>query len=476
MKKISKEQLVKIAKSRPWFVQGFNGLPLYLHNVAANTGWMIKEVCGTSYTHFFLSIHESRAKWGYDEEDMANVGHGYYKKIKKISQLKNLEAKHKARYFKARKLTGNIKNDDLQKLSFKDLVSVAQKLSNELTSSVGIAHSQEGISFVSEMKLKHMLDKRNLNTSENFQLLSSPIKPSFLSEAQILLWHIGHSAGSKRGKLIKKFQKEFSWLDNSYVRGKTFTREGVLEKTKHQKYLPSITELRKTNSAKQRLMKELQLTPEERFVIQTIEIVTKWQDNRKKFIMQAIGKFEPAVIELAKRLNMETDEFKYICPKELTYNNLTSKKFLAELKSRWPGGIFYSLEHGVLVYSSSEGKYIEKQIAKTQDQGITKLKGMVACKGIVKGYVKICRSIHDIIKVEKGEILVASMTRPEFLPAMQKAAGFITDEGGITSHAAIVSREMNKPCIIGTKIATQVFKDGDLVEVDANKGIVRKIQ
>ena len=101
---------------------------------------------------------------------------------------------------------------------------------------------------------------------------------------------------------------------------------------------------------------------------------------------------------------------------------------------------------------------------------------MVACKGIVKGRVKICRSIHDIIKVEKGEILVASMTRPEFLPAMQKAAGFITDEGGITSHAAIVSREMNKPCIIGTKIATQVFKDGDIIEVDANTGMVKKIK
>jgi pyruvate,water dikinase len=56
---------------------------------------------------------------------------------------------------------------------------------------------------------------------------------------------------------------------------------------------------------------------------------------------------------------------------------------------------------------------------------------------------------------------------------MEKAAAFITDEGGITCHAAIVSRELKKPCIIGTKIATQVLKDGDLVEVDANNGVVK---
>tara|TARA_Y100000310_G_scaffold338021_1_gene426573 strand:- start:1597 stop:1776 length:180 start_codon:yes stop_codon:yes gene_type:complete len=59
---------------------------------------------------------------------------------------------------------------------------------------------------------------------------------------------------------------------------------------------------------------------------------------------------------------------------------------------------------------------------------------------------------------------------------MKKAAAFVTDEGGVTCHAAIVSREMKKPCIIGTKIATKVLKDNDLVEVDANKGIVRKIK
>ncbi len=68
------------------------------------------------------------------------------------------------------------------------------------------------------------------------------------------------------------------------------------------------------------------------------------------------------------------------------------------------------------------------------------------------------------------------MTTPEMVPAMKKAGAFVTDEGGVTCHAAIIAREMKKPCIIGTKIATKVLKTGDMVKVDAEKGIVRIIK
>ena len=65
--------------------------------------------------------------------------------------------------------------------------------------------------------------------------------------------------------------------------------------------------------------------------------------------------------------------------------------------------------------------------------------------------------------------------RPEYMPVMHLAAAFVTDEGGITSHAAIVSRELNIPCVIGTKISTEVFRDGDILEVKASHGIVRRV-
>lgn len=95
---------------------------------------------------------------------------------------------------------------------------------------------------------------------------------------------------------------------------------------------------------------------------------------------------------------------------------------------------------------------------------------------MVRGIVKILESHKENDKLKKGEILVVSMTTPDFISAMEKAAAIITDEGGITCHAAIISRELGIPCIIGTKIATKVLKDGDYVEVNANTGIITKLK
>lgn len=120
--------------------------------------------------------------------------------------------------------------------------------------------------------------------------------------------------------------------------------------------------------------------------------------------------------------------------------------------------------------------YFQKAFRHLERKGnAATLKGNVAFAGVVRGTVKVLYSSDDIAKVQRGDILIATMTFPNYIPAMEKAAAFVTDEGGILCHAAIVSREMKKPCIIGTKIATKVFKDGDRVEVDAEKGIVRKL-
>ncbi len=106
------------------------------------------------------------------------------------------------------------------------------------------------------------------------------------------------------------------------------------------------------------------------------------------------------------------------------------------------------------------------------DHGDNLLNGQSAFKGKVKGIVRIVKRKDQVEQMLDGEIIVSPMTTPDMVPAMKKALAFVTDEGGITCHAAIIAREMQKPCIIGTKFATQVLKDGDEIEVDADRGIV----
>ncbi len=105
-----------------------------------------------------------------------------------------------------------------------------------------------------------------------------------------------------------------------------------------------------------------------------------------------------------------------------------------------------------------------------------KISGEVACKGFAKGKVRRVMGHKEINQLLEGEILVSPMTMPDFLPAMKKAAAIVTDEGGQMCHAAIVARELGKPCIVGTKVATTILKDGDWIEVDANHGTVKILE
>ena len=104
------------------------------------------------------------------------------------------------------------------------------------------------------------------------------------------------------------------------------------------------------------------------------------------------------------------------------------------------------------------------------------IKGTIGSKGKAIGKAVIVQTKHDLRRVFPGAIMVAVTTNPDFVPAMQKCAAIVTDEGGLTCHAAIVSRELHKPCIVGTKTATKVFNEGELIEVDATKGVVSKLQ
>lgn len=112
-----------------------------------------------------------------------------------------------------------------------------------------------------------------------------------------------------------------------------------------------------------------------------------------------------------------------------------------------------------------------------------KIKGTIANNGKAEGTAIIAPMMTDKKRIEKvikkmklGDILIAQSTSPELMTLCHKASAIVTDQGGMLSHAAIVSREMKIPCIVGTNIATKVFKDGDQIEVDANKGTVRKIK
>jgi pyruvate,water dikinase len=100
------------------------------------------------------------------------------------------------------------------------------------------------------------------------------------------------------------------------------------------------------------------------------------------------------------------------------------------------------------------------------------LKGIPASPGIAKGKVRIILDPSQTSKMKNGDILVTLMTNPLFVPAIQKAKAIVTDVGGLLSHAAIVSRELGIPCVVGTKRATKILRDNQQIKVDGEKGTI----
>lgn len=172
--------------------------------------------------------------------------------------------------------------------------------------------------------------------------------------------------------------------------------------------------------------------------------------------------------------NMVSKEYqqyiKFLFIEEIFQNKMPS---MDTLKKRKNGYIFFDNKFELVENPSS---WLKKRniLIKSLQNGKT-IKGNIAFNGKITGRVCQVFKKDDFKKFEKGNILVTTMTTPKFTPILKIAGAIVTDEGGITCHAAIIARELKIPCIIGCKNATEVLKDDMIVEVNANEGIINII-
>ncbi len=196
-----------------------------------------------------------------------------------------------------------------------------------------------------------------------------------------------------------------------------------------------------------------------------IGFFTYIRDVRKRCNMIFNGMIDRYLKSECKRLNLSYEDAVMLIPEEFEIQKLT--------KLRSYKGVRYirPTHSGIVDISKNEW---DKLV--TIDEDTTEVKGIVASNGKAEGFVKVIFNPSEFHKLNKGDIIVTSMTRPEFAPILNKAAAIVTNEGSITCHAAIISRELKIPCIISTGNATRALKDGDYVEVDANAGVVRVLK
>lgn len=311
-----------------------------------------------------------------------------------------------------------------------------------------------------EQELAHVLE-----------VLTAPTKISFYQEEEAALAHATDLA---------QHQQNFYWLKNSYAGTQVLPVEFFSE---HKKELNKNLEqeiknkLAETPARKASAQKQYNLPVEIMEIADAIDDGVCWQDERKKYIFMILHYLDVLAREVAKRFSYDFNELH-----DLWYNQIgdivAGKDLHAELARR-KSGFGVRFFHDCTELSAEEVTYFWNLYGTEKVAvGATEVKGIVASKGkggVVRGKVHILLDPNKAESFKDGEVLVAPMTSPEYAFVMKKACAIITDTGGLTSHAAIVSRELNIPCIVGSKVATTVFKDGDLVEIDAFKGTARKL-
>lgn len=302
-----------------------------------------------------------------------------------------------------------------------------------------------GLGYALDYSIDQYLKKHNIEFTS-----IKPFGNSFLSVEKFQLRKIFEIIDEKEQTIaLKKHCLNYSWLLNNYVGNKELSVDYFIN--------------RKQEVHDFELLGEINIEykkPETLF--EWFSLLVYVRDERKRVNMIAIGLMNRYLKSECERLNINynnavlctVDEFELLKEKKIPERNERFLKFTCT---------------GPVDITESEWV----ALLETNLESTGEIKGTIACKGIATGKVKIVLSVNDFSKVEKDDIIVASMTRPDFAPILGRCSAIVTNEGGITCHAAIVSRELKIPCIIGTMDATKILKDGDIVEVDADKGIVR---
>jgi phosphohistidine swiveling domain-containing protein len=261
--------------------------------------------------------------------------------------------------------------------------------------------------------------------------------------------------------------KDYEWVGRVLFSGEKFTLSKLLQQIKNvdSNVHDSDINLESTN-------------PDEP-VLRCAKTIAFLNQTGAEYFVVFSTKILPFLEKIAETANVDYNDLLYVLPSEIYTNGvLTINKDVISRRKK----------HRFVMYTDqgnkgqlSEDEEVVRDLEKfipaapeTADEKI--LKGQIGYTGVVKGRVRVVISGEDFPNFRDGEILVTTMTTTDFIILMQRSSAVVTDMGGILSHAAIFSREMKKPCVIGTRFATKILKDGDMVEVDAEKGIVRIIE
>ncbi|MBU0707850.1 hypothetical protein KKG41_05775 [Patescibacteria group bacterium] len=338
-----------------------------------------------------------------------------------------------------------------------------------------------------EEEISKAVNKHKINKIPQVVLstLTTPLKNTYNKKELIDILKLAEKKDLD-DKDIKKHSDKYCWIDYGYqgpAKSLNYYKKRLAEIKKNKKSpLQQLKDIarndRELQEQQKRLSQQLHLDKQNKYLCKVAREFMFLKSYRQAILSKVAYTYDLLFKELTKQYKVTTKQLHHCLQEEIFGLLMGNSLNMTEINQRINSYYVYSYINGKnrLYYGNKAKKIIQDNLYKEEVDRNTKIiTGTTAYWGKVQGTVRVVNVAKEMNKVKKGDILVSLATNPTIISAMKKAAAFVTDAGGITCHAAIVAREMKKPCVIGTKFATKVLKDGDKIEVDADKGIVKKL-
>ena len=476
-----------MAKNK-WIIYTRGQVPLHRVDVFDQFLNFSKKFYGKDFSKVLYINEGDKVWWGWDKYEIDKIGEKLLKVLSNKEKAKNHIRNYKFYLKKGIRYSKKIRNTNLKNFSNSELIKFYNNLDKETGEAATLAYVDLDVfddifETFYENKIRELIGKR-VKEKELLKIieeLSIPAFQSFVSKEEIEMIKISLRKEVKE-KDLQILHDKFWWVSMGWENAEKRSLKDysdIIKKYKKNRSIKSkLTRLenykKKVLIQRDELIEKYKIKKGIKYWLNIIDEYTFLHDLRKEHQIKWFYGTRLLMIESAKRIGVSVNDLIWFRHKEVC-EFLKGKKFDKTEANRRKKAICLILRDGkVNIWSGKKAFTQHKKEIEEKEKSVNQFKGKSAGKGIITATVKVCDGAKDAIKkVKRGDILVTGMTLPEYLPAMKKAVAIVTNEGGITCHAAIVSRELGIPCIIGTKIATKVLKDGDLVEVDAEKGIVK---
>src|SRR3989338_1754957 len=275
---------------------------------------------------------------------------------------------------------------------------------------------------------------------------------------------------------VERHAQKWQWSSLGYFFEEPLSLQYYLQRKKDiQDQLARAHALREELERREQQQKEqvASLSPDTQWLVYNIQEAAAAKDFLKRVLIEFRYYAEQVFQEIARRFEVEIF---YYTPEEveLLFKNGTRVED-AIIRQRHELCITYPKKDATEIYYGADVQEIEKKYFAHDADNASEWSGRIAQTGVGKGAVRILLPGGDLSSFCDGEVLVTNNTTSSFVPIMRRAAAIVAEEGGLTSHTAVVSRELGVPCVVGVAGATQILRNGQIIEVDANMGIVRKL-